>query len=308
MPKKMRAALVVAKLETAYGTDSAPVGANAILCRGITPTPIAAEYAERTLVRSYLGANGSLPAAVHSEIEFEVELAGAGAAGSAPKWGALMRACGFAETLSAGVSAVYAPVSSTMESVTIHYFLDGLKHAISGARGSVSFALNAKGIPTANFKFIGKYLSPTDTPNLTPDYSGFQIPKVVGKKNTPTFTLFGQSVAVETFSIDVANEVVFRSLINSETVEIVDRKPTGAVAFELGNKSTYDWWGAVENVTKGALELVHGTAAGNIIEIDAAGVTLREPGYSDSSGIAMFTANLAFEPTAGNDDLILTVR
>src|SRR5690606_25560916 len=156
--KKMRNALVFAKLETVYGTDPVPTGPlNAILCRGITPQPITAEYADRPLVRPYLGANGALPSAVHSVLELEVELAGAGAAGSAPKWAPLLLGCAFKETLTASTSAVYELVTDNMASLTLYYFLDGIRHVMTGARGSVSFTLNAKGIPVMAFRFVGKY-------------------------------------------------------------------------------------------------------------------------------------------------------
>jgi len=310
MSKLMRNVLLFAKIETAYGTDPAPTGpANAILCRGITPQPITAEYAERTLIRGYMGANGSLPSAIHAECEFEVELAGSGAAGTAPKWAPLLRACGFAETLTASTSAVYAPVSTGQESITLWYFLDGIKHVINGGRGSVSFETNAKNIPVMKFKFVGKYSTPTDTPNPTnADYSGFQTPVVVNNTNTSAFTVHGVSARMQSFSVDLANQVVYRNLVGYEGVHIVDRKPTGSISIELDSVATKDWWTTVKNATAAAVSLTHGTVPGNIVKIDAPKAQPSNPQYAESDGIAMLNMGLSFNPNTGNDELVITVQ
>ena len=310
MSKLMRNVLLFAKIETAYGTDPTPTGvANAILCRAITPQPISAEYAERTLIRGYMGSNGSLPAAIHSECEFEVELAGSGAAGTAPKWAPLLRACGFAETLTASTSAVYAPVSTGQESITLWYFLDGIKHVINGARGSVSFEMNAKGIPVMRFRFVGKYSTPTDTANPTnADYGSFQTPVVVNTTNTTAFTVHGVSAKMQSFSVDLANNVVYRSLVGSEAVHIVDRAPTGSVSIELDSVATKDWWTAIKNATAAPVSITHGATAGNIVKIDGPKAQLNNPQYAESDGIAMLNMGLTFQPNTGNDELVITAQ
>jgi hypothetical protein len=310
MPKFMRSALVFAKIETAEGTDAIPTGPlNAILCRGITPQPITAEYAERTLIRAYFGSNGQLPAAVHSEIEFEVEFAGSGAAGTAPKWAPLLRACGFAETLVAVTSASYAPITPATAYATIYYYLDGIKHVLTGAQGTVSYDLNAKGIPVLKFKFLGRYSVPTDAAMPTnADYSSFTAPVVVNKDNTPSCTLHGVSVKMQSFSGDLANQIIYRNLVNSEGVRITDRAPAGSISFELDTVATKDWWTIAKNGTLGALSITHGTVAGNIVKIDSPKVQLTNPQYADSDGIAMLNLTLSFQPNTGNDEIVILTQ
>lgn len=312
MSKKMRNALIFAKIETAYGTDPTPTaGANAILCRAITPQPITAEYVERSLIRPYLGSNGSLPSAVHAEAEFEIELAGSGAAGTAPKWGPLLRACGFAETLTALTSAVYAPVTNNQESLTIWYYLDGIKHVMTGTRGSVSLSMNAKEIPVMRFRFVGKYSTPTDVTMPaagTVDYTGFMAPKVVNNVNTTAFTVHGISAKMQSYGIDVANQVIFRSLVGFEGVEITDRAPTGNVSFELDTVATKDWWTTIQDATVAATSITHGTVPGNIVKVDGPKVQLTNPQYADSDGIAMLNLSLAYQPNTGNDEIVITAQ
>ena len=66
---------------------------------------------------------------------------------------------------------------------------------------------------------------------------------------------------------------------------------------------------AVRDSTTGAMQLIHGTAAGNIIEINAPAVQITAPTYSDFEGAAMMAGGLKLQPTsAGNDEIEIVVR
>ena len=102
------------KAETTYGTDSTPTGtANAILVRNLEITPIQADAVERELIRGYMGNFEVLLANQRVEVTFDVEMAASGTAGTAPKWGPIMKACGNSETVVANTRVTYAPISST---------------------------------------------------------------------------------------------------------------------------------------------------------------------------------------------------
>jgi len=119
MPLLSRKRLILAKTETTYGTDPTPTGAtNAILVRNLEITPLQADTVTRDLIRPYLGNSDQLLAQTRVEVTFEVELAGSGAAGTAPAYGAVLKACGLSETVVATTSVTYAPVSSSFSSVT----------------------------------------------------------------------------------------------------------------------------------------------------------------------------------------------
>lgn len=150
MAKLMRSTLLLIKLETVVGTDSVPVAAtNAILAQVSNAQPVVAEFVDRNVVRPYFGNSGKLQVASRSEIEIEVEFASAGAAGTAPAYGPLLQACGFSETISAGVSVTYAPITNAIKTCTIYYFLDGIRHIMTGCRGDVSIILTLN-----RFRFI----------------------------------------------------------------------------------------------------------------------------------------------------------
>lgn len=310
MPKLMRNTLLLAKVEATYGTDSAPTAAaNAILCRAMTPQPLVGEFVERALVRPYLGNAGQINVANHSEIEFEVELAGSGTAGTAPKWGVLLRGCAFSETVVAGTSVTYAPVTAAQESLTLWYYLDGILHKIAGARGSVSLGLDAKSIPVLKFKFVGKYSAPTDTALPTnADFSGFKMPLAINKANVPVCTLHGVAANMQALSLDMANEVIFRALTADESVYIVDRKPSGSISLELNSIATKDWFATTIAGTLAPVAMTIGATAGNIVEINGPKAQITNPQYQDSESIAMINASLALQPNTGNDELTIVVK
>lgn len=310
MAKLMRNMLLLAKTETVAGTDSVPTpAANSILARGIAPTPVNAEFADRNLIKPYFGFTGQVQVASFSTIEFEVELAGSGAAGTAPKWGPLLTACGFAETLTASTKADYSPLTSNQKTVTIYCWIDGIKHVMLGCKGTVSFALSAKGIPVMKYVFTGFTAIVTDTVNPAgSDFSGYQAPLAVNKQNTPTFTLHGVSVKATELNIDMANQIDYRNYIGSEDITFTNRSPTGSATFEYDTIATKNWFTTVANGTLAALQMIHGTVAGNIIQIDAPKVQVSTPAISDDNGLAFINVNLALQPNTGNDEILISVK
>lgn len=310
MSKSMKNVLVLAVIETTQGVDAAPIaGANAVLARSIGPQPVVAEFDDRNLIRPYFGNGGKIQVSNYSEIEFEVEFAASGSLGIAPAYDALMRSCAFSVNVTASTNVIYAPITENPETATIYYYLDGLLHKMTSCRGTVSFELNARSIPVFKFKFTGVYSPPTDTPLPGgADYSNFQLPQAINNVNTPTMDLGGQSLCVDTFSIDIANQVKYRNLIGCEEVAMTDRSPTGQISLQMTSVADKAWHESVRAGSLEALQVVHGTVAGNIIQIDAPKAQLTNPQYSDSDNIAMLGMGLELQPDLGNDELIITLR
>ena len=93
-----RKRLLLAEIELTYGTDPTPGAADAVLVRDLNITPVQSDVVSRDLVRPYLGASEQLLANTRVECTFSVELAGSGTAGTAPRFGSVLKACGLAET------------------------------------------------------------------------------------------------------------------------------------------------------------------------------------------------------------------
>lgn len=311
MPLLARKRVLLAKIETTYGTDPTPTGAaNAILVRNITLTPQEADFADRDLIRPYLGRSEQLPAGIRALLEFEVELAGSGTAGTAPGWGVLMRACGHSETISAGVSVTYAPVSTGFESATMYVNVDGTLHKLTGARGTMSISMQNKAIPVIKFSFTGIYNTVVDAAAPTPTYTAFQKPLTVTNTNTTPFSMHGYSAVMSELSLDESATIVHRSLVGgSEAVLITDRQPQGSITIEATTVAAKDWWTLAKNATLGALSITHGTVAGNKVTISAGStVQLTKPTYTELDGVQMLQMGLNFVPgSAGNDEYSLVV-
>ena len=178
-----RKRLIQVKKESTYGTDSTPIGTDALLVRNLEITPIEADVVSRDLIRNYLGNSPQLLAQTRVSITFQVELAGSGTAGTAPRYGAILQACGLSETIVASTSVTYAPVSSAFSSATIYFNNDGIRHILTGCRGT--FTLNAEvgQIPTIDFTMIGVYNAPTDTAAPSTTYSAQASPLIFKQGN-----------------------------------------------------------------------------------------------------------------------------
>ncbi|RUY11941.1 hypothetical protein EOA25_04685 [Mesorhizobium sp. M2A.F.Ca.ET.040.01.1.1] len=307
-PRFYRKLAVLAKIETTYGVSAAPTGAaNAIQMTNATITPLAGDQVSRDLLLPYLGQQGVILTGTYAQLQGEVEIAGAGAAGDVPKYGALLRACGLAETITAATDVQYEPVSSGFESATLFFNHDGVNHILLGARGSVSINLVPKQIPRFTFNFSGLLGTIADTALPTVDLTGFQKPVPVSKANT-TMTLHGWSSVAESLALDLANQVEPRFLIGDENIQLVDRNPSGTAVIEARSLATLDVFGIAQARTRGALAVQQGTVAGNIVKFDAPAVELGRPTEGQTQKIINYSVPLMLCTDSGDDELKITVK
>jgi len=308
---------LLADIEVTYGTDPGVTGTNAILTKNLTLSdPYGGERITRDLDTEALGLDEEINVNPFVQVTFDVEIAGAGSAavtaGTAPGYGVLLRACGFAETLNAATDAQYDPVSADFESASLHFIVDGQLHEILGARGSVSFNFAKGTIPVMTFTMTGRYATPIAAGAITPDVSAFQTPLPITKANT-TLTLGGLSLPTESLTCDMANQVVPRNIIASEEILITDRQPTGQIAFEapvIGTNDIFtDWLESHNGFNTIATVLVHGTVTGNIVQFDATQTQISQLAEQDSDGLYVYQGSARYVRTAaGDDEVKLTIK
>ena len=309
MAKLYRVRSALAKIESTYGTDPTPTGsADAIQLRNLEIQPAESEVLSRDLIRSYLGNSPQLIANTRVVVSFEVEYSGSGTAGTAPKYDPILRACGMEPTTVASTSVTYAPRSTGFESCTIHYDTDGLRHIVTGCRGTFSISLNANQIPVYNFTLTGQYNAPTDTASPTLTFSNQADPEIFNDTNTTGFTLYSATgLALQSAEIDLGNEVIYRELVNSDKeVQITNRAATANFTIEAPSLSTKDFFALAVAGTSGNLSIVHGTTAGNIITLTSptSGLSLGNPSYSEDQGIVMLNLPTTMVPSSsGNDEI-----
>ena len=309
MAKRTRNVVLAMKKEAVYGTAPTVAGANAILLQALTHTWLAGNTASRDHIKPYLGNSATVQLDQHTEFNFELELQSSGTAGTRPVYGDLIMACGFDETVTAGTDVVYAPVSNAFDSCTAEVNMDGVFQRSTGCRGSFSINIARGGIPKLPFNFMGIYAAPSDASALTPDFSGFMDPLGPNSVNTPTITLFGEALCMESLSIDIGNNLVFRDLPGCDpAVEITQRAVSGTIVFEATSIAAKNWIEAARSRESGALQIIHGTTAGHIVQIDCPKVTLNPPSNQDSDGVWMYSVPLVFEPNTGNDEIAITFK
>lgn len=313
MAKLARVRSILAKEESTYGTDSSPTGADdAIRVSALEISPAESEVLSRDLIRSYLGNSPQLIANTRVTVTFTVEYSGSGAAGTAPQYGPLLKACGFSETVVASTSVTYAPVSTSFDSVTMYIDNDGIRHIVTGARGTLSISLNANQIPVYNFTMTGQYNAPTDTASPTLTFQNQADPEIFNDTNTTAFTLYSATnLALQSAEIDLGNEVVYRELVNStKEVLITNRAATANFVIETPTLATKDFFALAVAGTSGNLSIVHGSTAGNIITLASptGGLSLGNPTYSEDQGIVMLNLPTTMVPSdSGNDEITLTL-
>lgn len=301
--------ILLFKLEGAYGVDPTPTGAaNAVLAVDVRIRPMEGNDVDRDLDMPYMGAGGTIPAELHSKITFKVEFSPSGAAGTAPAWGPLLRACAVAETINAGVSVVYNPVSEGHESGTFYFQIGGTLHKIIGSRGNCKLMVTAQGIPYLEFEFTGLFETPAEAARPAVDLTAFQKPALASDANTPTFTINAIDVVARSVSLDLGNQVGNRLLIGNEEVLITDKKEVIETTIEAVPLTTLDPYALAAAQSAVPLQLVHGTAAGLIATLDVPGAQMQRPqGLENAQNVAEWPLRMVPLPVAGNDQWTLTL-
>lgn len=314
-----RLSAILAKVETTPGVDATPSGAaNAIQVTNLTVRPLVANNVPREILRPYLGGSQHLIGTTYKELSFDVELAGSGTAGAAPAWGALLRGCGWAETITAATRVDYTLVSTGQESLTLYAYKDGVRHVLLGSMGDWSVKAKVGSIPGVTFRFIG--IDGSETANAAPsmDFTGWKTPEVVTDANTadvvlggtcstsgaPTITS-GTAVISDGLEINGGNDVPFTPLIGLQSISITGREITGRIMLDETAAGEVSRMASVRANTLTAVSMVHGTGTGKKVLFHLASAQLLDMSYEEVNGKLMQGYNIRAVPTpggSGNDE------
>lgn len=318
MPRYIRNSAILAKIETVYKTDPVPTGAaNAILVSNLSINPLNAQNVSRDLIRGYMGGSEQLIGNAFVEASFDIEVAGSGAAGTAPAYGALLRACGMAEAVTASTRVDYTPVSAAFESVTIYYHDDGVLHKLLGARGTFSLDMGSGNRPVMKFRMLGidGGISATANPALT--LTAWKAPGVITDPNTGDVTVGctysagalsgGTTYPSQGLQIDIGNTVNHVPLLGDESIEITQRDASGSVSLDLTAAQEVSFMATVKANTVQGIGMLHGTTAGYKVLVFAPGTQMINPKKADINGRRLIGYDLRLTPSAGNDELRIVV-
>jgi len=293
-------------MEATYALDPALVGTDWFEARNVILSPFDADSVDRNIVQPWMGNGGKLIVAMRQKLSFEVALAGAGALGSVPKIGKLLRACGFAETVSAGVSVVYTLISDTFESGAFYINIDGVLHKGMGCRGTASITLDAKGIPLLKVEMTALYTAPVDAAAPVVDRTGWPIEKPVNSKNTLVCTVNAVNGFYSKFGVSVASQVTHDIYGGGyETIKIGDRQPTASITMLAELLATFNPYALAEATTIIPVQVVHGTVAGSKVQVDLK-TQITGVNETDLNGSVGYDLALTPKPVNGNDEIKLT--
>lgn len=299
--------VTAAKIETTYGVDAVPTGADALVTSRVKLMPLEMKTVSRELDKQNSGADQEIPVDCYAMIEFDVELVGSGTLGTAPAYGKLLRACRCLETITAGTSVVYTPYRASTTSLSFRFWLDGNLHSLLGARGTFTIQTNSQGLPYLKFRFTGLYVTPTANANPTSltGWDGFQIPQAVNYDNTPVPTLHGYSGVFKAFTMDMGAEVKVFNNPGEREVRITSHASKGSLTILAPAIGTKDYFTAAKNAVLGTMKVEHGTTAATrwFFECTEDTCQILNPKYGDDEGRATIEADLNFVPTtAGGDE------
>lgn len=309
MPIFWQNKVLLAKIETTYGTDSVPTGgANAILAVDVKLSPMEGSDVSRDLDLPYLAAQATIPANLHQKLSFKVELRPSGTAGTAPAWGVLMRGCAMAQTVAAGVSVTYNPVSAGHEALTFHLSIGGTRYVLTGARGTAKIVMAPQAIPYLEFEFTGLFNVASDVAAPVPTFTQ-GLPLLAGRGNTPTFTLGGSSAfKLRSYSFDFGNKVEPRFLINDTSIIIPERAEMLEMTIEAEPMALMNPYQLAAASTSQAVVIQHGVAAGQRATINVPLAQIQRPSeIAQNQNVVEWPLRFVPLANAGNDQFTLVL-
>ncbi|KAA2314556.1 hypothetical protein E0K93_09570 [Puniceibacterium sp. HSS470] len=306
--RRWRKLAILHKIEATYGTDATPLAADELIGSNVTFTPMEGEEVSRDLMLPYMGHQGVILAGLYGRLEFDIEIAGAGAPGDVPRYGSMLRVCGLAETVTADTSVDYTIIEDGQESGSLYFISEKVQHVLLGGRATVTLTFTPKGIPKFRFTYQGLLGTISDIGAMPAvDQSAWIKPVIVSKANS-TMSLHAAGSVAESLTVDLGNTLTPRFLIGDELMLISDRSSTGTAVVEARDIATIDWFAIAQTRARGALALTHGTVDGNIVELAAPAVEIGRPTQGQTDGIVNYTLPMMLCPVTGTDELVLTVR
>ena len=315
--------IVLAKVETVYGTDAAPVPAtNAFVVYDWAPKPMVYDEIRRKIDRPFPGRRPKVKTRARQNHPFKVELAGSGTANVPTNWGAtLLRACLFDAPVPNGVIDVAYPLGSTGDGSSLTFYgakgndAGGtVRMRAEGSRGNATFMFQEGDVPYIGFDLLALMSRiPDGTAIGAPTLPNPPAPIEVNTVNT-TFSLGGFALLLRSFEIDLGMKTEYRSLVGQRSIifgkgDDGDRRSAGGrIVFECPDPAVRSFFEDVANRTNLAMTLTHGVTAGNIIEMTSAVLQLDEPEFSNEQNRLMCSCGFDLIPTAAGNELTLKTR
>lgn len=236
--------IIFVEVEATYDSAETLVGADAVQVSNLQFNPAEqARMIPREIIRDSLQPEQEVYAGSLMGFQFDVELKGSGSAGTAPRFGDLLRACGCSETVVDATSVTYEPDSdlSAHEGVTIGY-KEGANYRIAkGCRGTFSINLEAGKYGVITFTMIGHISAESETAAPTASYEATVPPAFLNA----SVDIDGFTPKIQSMTMDIQNEYVPSEDPNQATgfgeIYITGRNTQGTINPEAEDISDNDY-------------------------------------------------------------------
>lgn len=316
-PRLTRRSVIALGIEATYGGTVATF--LPMLLTGTPEFTIDPDVVPRDLVRGYYGASEELTGTRRSILKFSTELAGSTALGTAPPWGLLMRAAGFAETLTASTRVEYTPITQAQESVGVKFNRDGVQYLCRGARATAKFNMMAYERPTIDWEVWGFDTAASEVAVGSPAYNPWVRPLVITDANSGNIKL-GSTYAAGAISagttynsrgmtLDIGNTLAHMKMLGNEAIEIIDRNISGQMLVELDTATEVTWRTDINANTLTSQSFNIGPATQNVAFFNA-NVQRTKPQMVDYQGKLLMQTDLRMLPlaTGGNDETRIIIK
>lgn len=309
MPISVRERALFVEVEAAAGTAETLVAADAVQVQNLTFNATEnMRMIEREIIRSSLNPEKAVYGGSMIGFQFDVELKGSGAAGTAPRIGDLFRACGCDETVVASTSVTYNPSStlSSHETCTIGY-REGDNYRIArGCRGTFSINMTTGGYALVTFNMVGVIQSESETAAPTPSFESTVPPAFLDA----TFTIASTEYPIEALTLDVQNNIAIPPDPNEvngyQLPQITSRNTQGSMNPEAQAIGDEDFVGDLRAGTNIAIATgTVGGTAGNIWALTIPQAYYSEIAQGDREELLTWDITFRAADTDGTDDFSL---
>jgi hypothetical protein len=306
----VREQAIYVEVEAVAGTAETLVGADVVQVSNLTMNPIEdIRMIEREIIRGSLNPEQAVYGGALISFQFDVELKGSGTAGTAPRLGDLLRACGMDETVVPATSVTYNPLSdlASHETVTIGYKEGGNYRIAKGCMGTFTVNAAAGEYGKITFNMKGKIHSESVAAAPTASFETTVPPAFLGA----TFTIDSFAAPIESISMDVANTVTAGVNPNNadgfaDYVRITARNTTGSVNPEKELISDKDYIAMLRSGSSFVIGTgVIGGTAGNRWALSIDQAYFREASPGDREELMTWELGFGAADTDGTDDFAL---
>lgn len=297
--------VILAVLQADPFTPVAPAATDAVFVSNIQSGFHNPRMHDRAVVKNTFGKLKQLFGGTLATLSFDVEIKGSGAAGTAPEFDALLRACGMASTVVASTSVTYLPTSDAAnhEYATIYYHQDGKRKILQNAVGTVTGDADVGAPGMLHFSFYGHEGVEADAALPTPVYDSTVPPVFINA----AFAIGAFSPVVSKISFDLGVVVVTPPDANSANgygqVRINGRDVKGGFDPEAVLLATHDFISEWKSGAELVLDTgTIGSTAGNIWRVQCPRVSYRELSEAEREGLRSNDITFGAAETAAGDD------